>query len=75
MNEVFKEIRKVEDITEDVVAVIETVYDGYYADEPRIDWYAFLDRAERMGLYDFGSDMDSAVIKQVKKIVKELKKQ
>jgi len=73
MTDTYRPIRTVEDITEDVVSVIETVYDGYYADEPRIDWYRFLERVETMGFYDLGSDMDSVVVKRVKKIVKGLK--
>jgi len=69
----FKTINTPEEITEDVLMVIETIYDGYYADEPRIDWHAFLDRVERMGLYNFGSDMDSPVVKAIKKYVRTLK--
>ena len=71
--ETFRTIRTQEELTEDVLMVIETIFDGYYADEPRIDWYAFLDRVESMGLYDFGSEMDSPIIKAIKKYVRTLK--
>ena len=74
MTDTYRDIKALGDITEDVRDTIETIFDGYYSDEPRIDWYAFLDRVERMGLYNFGSDMDSPVVKEVKKIVKKLRK-
>ena len=73
MTEQWRKIETVEGITEDVLAVIEMVHDGYYADEPRIDWFEFLDRVERAGLYDLGSQMDSPVVKAIKRIVKGLR--
>lgn len=71
--ETYKDINTPEQLTEDVLAIIETVYDGWFADEPRIDWFAFLDRVERLGLYNLGSDMDSPVVKAIKKYVRKLK--
>jgi hypothetical protein len=73
MTEQYKPIRTAEDITEPLIDVIETVFEGWYADEPRIDWLAFLERVEIMGHVDFGSSMDSPAIKAVKKIVKDLR--
>jgi hypothetical protein len=73
MSDSYRDIKAPSDITEDVRDTIETVFDGYYADEPRIDWHAFLDKVESMGLYNFGSDMDSPVVKEIKKIVKQLR--
>jgi hypothetical protein len=73
MGEQWTKIATADDITADVLAVIEMVHDGYYADEPRIDWYAFLDRVERTGMYDLGAQMDSPVVKAIKKIVKGLR--
>lgn len=73
MSTPYRDINNVGDITADVVSAIETVYDGYYTDELRIDWFTFLDRVERLALVNFGSQMDTAVVKQVKKIVKGLR--
>jgi hypothetical protein len=73
MSETYREINTTADFTQDVIMAIESVFDGYYADEPRIDWFAFLDRVERLALVNFGSDMDSPVVKQVKKVVKGLR--
>ena len=69
----YKTLSTPADITEEVITAIETIFDGYYADAPRVDWFNFLDRVESLAMVDFGSDMDSPVIKQVKKIVKELR--
>lgn len=69
----YKVVSTAADFTEDVVTAIETVFDGYYADEPRIDWYKFLERVENYALVDFGSSMDSPAVKEVKKIVKRLR--
>jgi hypothetical protein len=69
----YRNINTPADFTEDVMIAIETIFDGYYADEPRIDWFNFLDRVESLALVNFGSDMDSPAVKQVKKIVKGLR--
>ena len=73
MSDQYRDITTVGDFTADVLAAIETVFDGYYSDEPRIDWFAFLDRVERLALVNFGSQMDSAVVKHVKQVVRQLR--
>lgn len=52
---------------------IETVYDGWYASEARIDWDAFLDRLESHADADLGTDMLSPGISRIKRIVRELR--
>lgn len=69
----YRDIITPADFTEDVMIAIETIFDGYFSDEPRIDWFNFLDRVESLALVNFGSDMDSPAVKQVKKIVKGLR--
>jgi hypothetical protein len=69
----FRTINTPAEITEDVVEAIETAYEGWFADEVRINWSDLLDRVELLAQVNLGSDMDSAVIKQVKKIVKTLR--
>ena len=73
MTDVFTPINTPEDFTDNLLEVIETVYEGYYSDEPRIDWHKFLERVETYALVNFGSSMDSPVVKHVKKIVKGLR--
>ena len=65
-------ITTAEDYTEQFLQACEDVYEGFFADEPRIDWEGFLDRLERYG-YDMGSSMDSPAIKVIKKYVKSIK--
>lgn len=58
--------------TDEIREVIESVYDGWYANESRIDWTDFLDRVEEYG-FDLGSSLDSPAIRRIKSIVKELR--
>jgi len=60
---------------DDLREEIEAVFDGWYSDGGPIDWYDFIDRLERTGKYDFGTDMLSDAIRRVKAIVRELRKQ
>jgi hypothetical protein len=69
----FTPITTLDDFTDALVQAIETVYEGYYADEPRIDWHRFLERVETYALVDLGSSMDSPVVKHIKKLVKGLR--
>jgi hypothetical protein len=63
---------KVTEVTPQLADIVELVYEGWWEDEPRIDWHAFLDRVESFG-FDLGSDMDAQVIKDIKKQVKRLR--
>jgi hypothetical protein len=65
-------ITTAEDCTEQFLQACEDVYEGFFADEPRIDWEGFMDRLERYG-YDMGSSMDSPAIKVIKKHIKSIK--
>lgn len=53
---------------------IESVFDGWFADDARIDWGAFIDRLER-GNLDMGDDMNSPAIRRIRAIVRELRSQ
>lgn len=69
----FTPIRTADDITPAVTQLVELVFEGWWENEPRIDWHAFLDRLELMGHFDFGSSMDSPAIKAIKKQVAKLR--
>lgn len=73
MNETFTPIRTAEEATDAVKELAETIYEGWWENEPRIDWQAFIDRMELMGHYDFGSSMDSPAIKEIKKHIKKVR--
>jgi hypothetical protein len=68
-----REIRTKED-ADSIREYIENVYDGWYADTPRIDWEDFLDRLERYDI-DLGDSMESPAIKRIKAIVRDLRNQ
>ena len=65
-------ITTAEDCTEQFLDACADVYEGFFANEPRIDWEGFMDRLERYG-YDMGSSMDSPAIKVIKKHIKSVK--
>jgi hypothetical protein len=67
------QVQTKEQVTEQVLEAVEEVFDGWFADEPRIDWQNFIDRLEVRYEYDMGSSMDSEAIKAIKKYVKKLK--
>ncbi len=71
--ETYRPIRTASDITPELLEMVEVIYDGWFIDEVRIDWHAFLDRLELMGLYDLGGAMDSEAIKVIKKHVRKIK--
>ena len=70
--ETYTTIITAEDVTPEFLETCEQVYDGFYTNEPRIDWEGFLDRLERWG-YDMGSSMDSPAIKIIKKHIRKHK--
>lgn len=64
-----------EDVTEEILNAAESIFDGWYADEPRIDWEDFLDRLEGIPLdngtrLDLGRDMMSPAIKAIQKHIR-----
>jgi hypothetical protein len=61
-----------EDVTPAFLEACEQVYDGFYANEPRIDWEGFLDRLEKWG-YDMGSSIESPAITIIKKHIRKHK--
>lgn len=67
------QVQTKEQVTEQVLEAVEEIFDGWFADEPRIDWQNFIDRLEVRYEYDMGSSMDSEAIKEIKKYVKKLR--
>lgn len=68
----YVKVEKIEDVTPEFLEVCEQVYDGFYANDDRIEWEGFLDRLERWG-YDMGSSMESPAIKAIKKHIRKHK--
>ena len=66
-------VQKAEHVTPTVLGCVEEIFDGYFADEEKIDWHEVLQRLEVTYEFDLGSSMDSEAIKQIKKHVKKLR--
>lgn len=70
-------VESADDVTEAVLADAGQVWDGWFADEPRIDWEAFVDRlANDYGNaadepYDFES-YDSPAVRKIQRHVRAL---
>lgn len=58
------------ELGEEIKSAIESVVDGWYS-EGRIDWQDFLDRVEKYSDIDLGQDMDSPLIRAIKKYTRE----
>lgn len=68
-----------DDITQSVLDDAEEVYDGWFADESRIDWEAFIDRLA----VDYGNhatepydveSYDSPAVRKIQRHIRELAK-
>lgn len=46
-----------DDVTEEILKAAESIFDGWYANEPRIDWEDFVDRLDGIPL-DNGTQLD-----------------
>ena len=57
------------DLSEELTSAIESVVEGWYP-EGNIDWDNFLDRVENYSDVDLGTDMNSPLIRAVKKYAK-----
>ena len=66
-------VQTAEQVTPTVLESVEEIFDGYFADEEKIDWHEFLQRLEVGYEFDLGSSMDSEAIKQIKKHVKKIR--
>lgn len=68
------EILEAEQVTEEMFEAAEGVFDGWYAEEARIDWTDFFERLENGVPWDFGSDWNGPAIKAIKAHIRAYKK-
>lgn len=61
-------------LTEEMAEAAESIFDGWFADDSRIDWDQFIDRLERSTDVDFGEDMGSPLIRAVQKHIRAYRK-
>jgi hypothetical protein len=64
----------IEQPTAEMLEIAESIYDGWYANEPRIDWEDFFDRMEAGSDIDLGDDMISPTIKAIQKHIRVYRK-
>ncbi len=70
----WKQVITAEQVTAEVLELVEELHDGFYQDDPRIDWHDFLCRIEVCGHYDLGGSLDSGAIKAIKKHIRNLRR-
>lgn len=64
-------IKAAGDVTPEILEAAEHIFDGWYAEESRVDWEDFLDRLDGIPLndgttLDIGADVLSPAIKAIK---------
>jgi hypothetical protein len=68
-----------EQVTDEILTAAENIYDGWWANEDRIDWQDFIDRLDGSPLddgtsLDLGDDMTSPAIRKIKAHVNAYRK-
>lgn len=58
----------------ELMEAAESVHDGWFANDTRIDWPQFLDRLEETADVDLGGSLDSPLIRKIKKHVRDYRK-
>jgi hypothetical protein len=75
MAEKWKAVTEVSEVTPEILETAQDIYEGFWANEPKIDWIAFLERLEIWLEIDLGSQMDSGAIKTIKKHIQKFRKE
>lgn len=58
----------------ELMVAAEGIYDGWYAASGRVDWTEFLDRLEAQTDHDLGNDLDSPLIRRIKRHINAYRK-
>jgi len=72
-----KLLRTAADVTPEVLSDAEEIYEGWYANDERIDWDDFIDRLAKRG--DFGSppydfdEYDNAAVRKIQRHIREIR--
>ena len=59
------------DITDACIELVESLYDDWYANEERIDWWGFFDKLDELGYCV--TQIDSPAAKKIQRMVRALK--
>lgn len=69
-----RDVREASDVTDTILGWAEEIYDGWYADDDRIDWEDFIDRLCKWGDNpDDPWDIDSYACPAVEKIKRHIR--
>lgn len=76
---VVKELSSAEDVTPAILRDAEELHDGWFANEPRVDWEAFIDRlSDTYGPHSEPPyellEYDNAAIRKIQRYVRELRR-
>jgi hypothetical protein len=76
----FTTVTSITDVTDEIKSAAESIYDGWYANVPQIDWYDFIDRLDGIPLIDgttldLGNNMQSPAILVIIKHIRKYKKE
>lgn len=79
MNDKWTTVTTADQVTPEILEAAENIYDGWWANEPRIDWQDFLDRLDGAPLNDgsrlnLGDDMASPAITKIKAHIRAYRK-
>jgi hypothetical protein len=61
------------DVSPEVIEKVEPVFDNFFADSEKIDWFGFCDRLDEYGVEI--QQMDAPALVEIKKIVRRLRNQ
>lgn len=69
-------VREAADVTDEIIAMAQDIYSGWFGDGQRLDWGDFLDRLDGAELadgsrLDLGDTMDSAAIKKIQREIRD----
>lgn len=75
----YSKITTVDDVTDEIIAMAQEIYAGWYNNSQRIDWDNFLDRLdgsqlEDGSIVDLGNDMGSPAIRKIQGEIRAYRK-
>lgn len=75
----YSTVTEVDQVTEEITKAAEGIFDGWFADEARIDWTDFIDRLDGIPLedgmtLDLGESMVSPAVKAIKRHIRAYQK-
>lgn len=67
------DIAELVDVTQECLTLAEYVYDDWYANSDKIDWWDFFDRLDLLGYC--AKNMDSPAVKKIQRHIRAIRSQ